>query len=414
MNKKSKHNKKDNRGRKREIYWEFEIHRENNSTFFKIILTNNVSPIVLGRIDFFKAERLQSITERLSLALYRLGSPSAKKSNLISLAEEGFKAYKEFIYQLKKVHDGPDFYNKIWQKEIANKKNDSPLEVLFLYSVFDGINFPLGLFYIPSVNWENRDFDIKDYLIKLRPEEIVTGFLDFKSIIITMKRNNAFARLNLEDYSNNLKGLVDSDNGGEMLPRVLHGYDSNLERANSEIDYWKSVQEVKEYVTGSRFDLCNIWFDNPNPRIIHFTSHLNYNEELGYNLSLCNGESLDFEYFRQQINGRNSLIIKPLVFINSCRAGYPENNNFHNEIIEELFPNFSRGFVAPIHAVSDLAAYEFAVEFYNNFIKNNFPIWFSFNQAKKALFKEEKYEILGYGLWNVESTLIFKTSKIHQ
>lgn len=312
--------------------------------------------------------------------------------SLKSLVDYAFESYDYFRNGIEKKSNKllnlwiSEFeLGKSWQNNVIEK---------YLNIVFPtGISFPFGLYFLK--NPKNIDWDIKHVNIK----EIISNFLDSKAYII-----NDF---NTDEILNGKP--INIPNSPLKLNRkspihIVHGIDDDLatevEVKSWEFDKFISPIEIVKTKTDLKLQLQPHRF----PRIVHFSSHFYYcDEDNCYKLTLSKNDVITKgDILRLKKLKDNQL--PALFFFNACNSGISiigEGIGF----IEELYPEFSLGFITTIFDVNDKVAGLFANKFYQNFF-NGRKLIESIYQAKRDLIQNNAlYSVIGYTTWQVDPEL---------
>ncbi|MEQ9052075.1 MAG: CHAT domain-containing protein [Fulvivirga sp.] len=311
------------------------------------------------------------------------------KHNLKKLAKLGRVAYQEFRKSFEQ--NGGNSYLKSWDSRFTTLPPNESKDLFRIQKV--GVKFPKG-FTFPISLYFLKDIEKFDW-----QRDNITSIFDY----FLGSRFRIYYQSDIEQPDPRMY-LKDSR---DETTNVIHVIDESL-NTQMEEDAWKLDRTIDFNVDDPRVykkkQLFEKWFDGKPPHLIHFSNHLKYHKDsLSYALTLSKNEVI----LGSEIAGKLTTEKKPLVFFNNCESGIShfDEGNF----IEELYPNYSIGFVATLFKVKNSNASFFAKEFYRYFIERGYSIIESLHKAKDVVTSDEKrfFSSIGYILWEIHPELTF-------
>jgi len=330
----------------------------------------------------YSTSSLQNYQDELAELLTNY-QKSSSREDLHELVTLGKKAYKFFYNKL------PECDKKVLNHVVRDSSHGHNSIICQVYFPIN-FTFPVSLLYVDS---SDKDYDDKI--------SVYSGFLGNRLSI-----RKRFIRKGKDSKKNNLFNINDRDES----VRVLHAIDKSISNHKEEEKIFENDGFFDTIKVHSKNDLLKHWANRNYPEILHFTSHYGYDEKSeDYFVSLSN----DDLFVRDVISSIDSLERKPLIFLNGCRGGVSKQRRAFN-IIYELVPKHSIGFITTMHNTDHDVAYEMAKEFYEGFLGGRSLID-ALEKAKiKVMFSEslnQKLTGLGaitYGLWEVSPSLLIR------
>ncbi len=366
-----------------------EVSTDMISIRIRIAYNTTSGEIRLNKKDFFNWQK------QLTDCLFDFVNSNYDKAKLKALAEEGYVAFRNIETHFDSDRDFKDQWQKQFLGHYSNKKRIKVIEEVHdkkkLHIRFPkGYSFPFGLLFTTDpkqINWK-----------KTTVSKIIIHFFDLK-----FKIWNGFDE-STSPGSVVLPDMFLKDNPSQI--KVIHAINNTLETKTEESS-WELDSNIVPFKVYQTSDLLHNWHIENYPRIIHFSSHYNFDGTKAppYALTLSNGDVFNI---RDLVTYRKSPPNKKaFFFLNACDSGTIQDAGY-TDVLTDLFPKYSLGFIATAYSILDKSAGGMPKKFYEIFIQEGKNIFDSFIESKHYLIlSRQQYSALGYLIWQVNPNLLY-------